>query len=245
MKLDGSHCPWPRPGRGWSVFMGWRDLAFIHWRASVELLRKWVPEELEIERFDGTGWIGVVPFRMEGIRRRWLPAVPGLSAFLELNVRTYVRRDGKPGVWFFSLDAAHKTAVKVARKRFCLPYYLARMSADGIGDGGVRYRSRRVHEGAPAAEFVGDYWPTGEAARSKAGTLEYFLTERYCLYAQAADAKIRRGEILHEPWALAPGAVEIERCTMLSPLGMAMPTEKPVVHFARKLDVVAWTLEVA
>jgi hypothetical protein len=223
--------------------MRWRDLAFIHWRASVEMMRRWVPEGLEIEIFDGTAWVGVVPFRMEGIRHRWLPAVPGLRAFPELNVRTYVRHEDKPGVWFFSLDAAHKTAVKVARKQFHLPYFLAQMSVDDIADGGVQYRSHRVQADAPAADFVAEYRPVGEAARSPAGSLEHFLTERYCLYAAEANGKILRGEILHEPWALQKGEVAIERCTMFNQLQMAMPREKPVVHFSRKLDVVAWKVE--
>jgi uncharacterized protein YqjF (DUF2071 family) len=245
MKLDASHRPWPPPQRPWSVFMRWLDLAFIHWRAPAGSLRKWVPEELEIQTFDGTPWIGVVPFRMEGIRHRLLPPIPGLSAFPELNVRTYVTLGGKPGIWFFSLDAANKTAVKTARKTYGLPYFLAQMEVDPIANGGVRYRSRRIHQDAPEAEFVADYRPVGNAERPKPGTLEYFLTERYCLYASPSEGKIGRGEILHEPWPLQNGEVEIERCTMLQPLGIATPKEKPVVHFARRQDVMAWRLEEA
>ncbi len=225
------------------MFMRWLDLAFIHWRAPIGVLRKSVPEGLEIETFDGTAWIGIVPFRMEGIRHRLLPPLPGIRAFPELNVRTYVMRDGKPGIWFFSLDAANKPAVKTARKLFGLPYFLAAMSVDGIGDSGVRYRSRRIQEDAPAAEFVADYRPVGEVKRAEPGTLEYFLMERYCLYTSPAEGKVARLEILHEPWPLQKGAVEIERCTMLEQLGLSLPNDKPLVHFSKRLDAVAWWME--
>jgi uncharacterized protein YqjF (DUF2071 family) len=243
MNFDASHRQWPPSERRWSIFMRWLDLGFIHWRAPVQVLRKWVPESVEIETFDGTAWVGIVPFQMEGIRHRGLPPIPGLCAFPELNVRTYVTRDGKPGVWFLSLDAANKTAVKMLRKRFGLPYYLARMEVDQRADGGVRYRSRRIHAEAPSAEFIADYWPVGEVEPAKSGTLEYFLTERYCLYASPVEGKIGRMEILHEPWPLQRGEVEIERCTMLEPLGLAMPRERALVYFAKSLDAVAWRME--
>jgi uncharacterized protein YqjF (DUF2071 family) len=243
MQIDATHRPWPPPKRRWSIFMRWLDLAFIHWRAPIGALRKCVPDGVEIDTFDGTAWIGIVPFRMEGIRHRLLPPIPGLRAFPELNLRTYVMRDGKPGVWFLSLDATNKTAVKTVRKRFGLPYFLAQISADGIAEAGVRYRSRRIDQHAPASEFVADYRPTESSKPSAAGTLEHFLTERYCLYASPAEGKIGRLEILHEPWPLQKAEVQIERCTMLDQLGLSLPKEKPLVHFAKRLDVVAWTME--
>ena len=241
MLPDASHRPSPAPNRPWAMFMRWVDLAFIHWRVSASSLQPLVPDGLAIDSFDGTAWIGVVPFRMEGIRHRLLPPIPGLRAFCELNVRTYVSCEGKPGVWFFSLDAASSMAVKVARRTFHLPYFYARMSANPIVGGGIRYRSFRREE--PGAEFLGDYRPISDARRSAPGSLAYFLTERYCLYSADSGGGIWRGEILHEPWPLQAGEVEIERSTMLQALGLAQPKERPVVHFARRLDVVAWRPE--
>ncbi len=242
MKMCADHRPWPVPKRPWAIAMRWVDLAFIHWRASVHTLRKWVPEGLEIQCFDGSAWIGVVPFGMQRVRGRWLPPVPGTCAFHELNLRTYVTTDGRPGVWFFSLDAASRLAVKVARRTYHLPYFFAEMAMENTSQG-VRYRSRRADEGSAPAEFLGTYRPVGESHRPAPGTLEHFLTERYCLYSTDAAGRIFRGEILHEPWPLHPGEAEIERCTMLEPLGLEFPREKPVVYFAPRLDVVAWRLE--
>src|SRR5262245_20685303 len=115
MNLDASHRPWPLPQRPWAMGMHWHDLLFAHWPVKVESLRPLVPSELAIDTFDGQAWLGVVPFRMTAVRPRICPSLPGLSAFLELNVRTYVTAEGKPGVWFFSLDAASRLAVRAAR----------------------------------------------------------------------------------------------------------------------------------
>jgi uncharacterized protein YqjF (DUF2071 family) len=224
--------------------MRWLDLAFIHWRVSIHALRKWVPENLEIQTFDGTAWIGVIPFRMERVRPHCLPPIPGASAFPELNVRTYVTTAGKPGVWFFSLDAASKLAVKAARKTYHLPYFFADMTIENTSQG-IRYRSRRKDELSPPAEFLATYRPVGDIRRAVAGSLEHFLAERYCLYAANPAGQIFRGEILHNPWPLQPGEVEFELCTMLDPLGLDMPKEKPLVHFAKTLDVLAWRLTAA
>src|SRR5262245_24168620 len=140
-RLD--HRPWPLPGRPWTWRQTWRDLLFAHWPISVSALRRFVPRSLEIQEFDGTSWIGLVPFRMTGVMRRWLPDMPWISAFPELNVRVYVERDGKPGVWFLSLDATNALAVWAARRFFYLPYYRAQMSLQRSADGHVQYRSQR------------------------------------------------------------------------------------------------------
>jgi len=119
--------PWPVPARRWSITMCWRDLLFMHWRLPPELIAALVPPELELDTFDGAAWIGVVPFRMTDVGLRHLGRMPWVSSFAELNVRTYVKGGGKAGVWFFSLDAASRIAVRVARARFHLPYFDARM----------------------------------------------------------------------------------------------------------------------
>lgn len=243
---DHSHRSWPPPARQWSVFMRWHDLLFMHWPVPAASLRPLIPVGLELETFDGSAWVGVVPFRMSGIRHRLLPPVPGTAAFPELNVRTYVTIGGKPGVWFFSLDAANRLAVRAARWAFNLPYYDATMSCTREATGGrVSYGSTRTHGGAPPATFAARYQPTGPAFRSGAGSLEYFLTERYCLYSADGQGRVFRGEILHAPWPLQPAECETERNTMTQPIGLDLPDAKPLLHYAEVLDVVAWGLEPA
>jgi len=124
----------------------WERLLFMHWPVPVDVMRAHLPDALTPDTFDGRAWLGVVPFSMRGIRARFMPPIPGTSRFLELNVRTYVTLDGKPGVYFFSLDAASKLAVRVARKWFSLPYMDATMALDEDGDT-ISYRSTRTHEG--------------------------------------------------------------------------------------------------
>ena len=155
------------------MHQSWHDLLFAHWPIPVPGARARVPGSLDLDLFNGQAWIGVVPFRMSGIRPRHLPALPWISAFAELNVRTYVVRDGKPGVYFFSLDAANPVAVHIARRVFHLPYFDARMSLKYDGDW-IEYRSIRTHRGAPAAEFCARYRPTGPVFRADPGSLEPF-----------------------------------------------------------------------
>lgn len=219
--------------------MKWHDLLFIHHPVAVDRLRALVPSSLEVDTFEGQAWIGVVPFRMSGVKPHGVPPLPWLSAFAELNVRTYVTCGGKPGVWFFSLDAANPVAVGVARRFFHLPYFNARMSCHQQGEA-VVYKSIRTHRGTAPAEFRASYRPTGPVVASKAGSLEYWLTERYCLYSSDAHGVTRRVDIHHDPWPLQAGEAEIEKNTMPDWLGMKPLTMVPVLHFVRSLEVMAW-----
>jgi uncharacterized protein YqjF (DUF2071 family) len=161
-----------------------------------------------------------------------------VHAFAELNVRTYVAAEGKPGVWFFSLDAASRLAVRAARAFFHLPYFDARMSCRR--EGAVVYRSERVHRGAPEAFFAASYRGTGGPA---SGELERWLTERYCLYAADGRGGLFRGEIHHPRWPLETAEAEVESMDMTRLLGFGLPDQKPLLHFAGRLDVVGWLLE--
>ena len=205
-------------------------------------MRAAVPPSLELDLFDGRAWLGIVPFRMSGVRLRWTPPLPGLSAFPELNVRTYVRLGDRPGVYFFSLDAASSIAVAAARVWFRLPYYRARMSCERDGEA-VRYAHLRTHSGAPSAELVARYGPTGPVFHAQPGTLEHFLTERYCLYAAPDARRVWRAEIHHPPWPLQPATASFERNTMARAHGFDLPAPpdgEPLLHFARRQDVVVW-----
>ena len=232
-----------RRPRGWIMAMDWDDLLFMHWRADPAALRRHLPAGLELETFDGHAWLGVVPFRMSGVRPRFIPRIPGLHAFPELNVRTYVRRGAVPGVWFFSLDAANPFAVRGARRFFRLPYFDAEMRAGREG-GQVVYASRRTHHGAPAAGFQARYAPAGPAYRAAQGTLDDWLTARYCLYAADPEGNILRCDIHHKPWRLQPARAEVIENTMAAPLGITLEGP-PLLHFAERTEVVAWMPELA
>jgi uncharacterized protein YqjF (DUF2071 family) len=174
---------------------------------------------------------------MMGVRLRWTPPVPWLSVFPELNVRTYVTAQDKPGVWFFSLDAANVLAVAAARLSFHLPYFHARMKCKET-EGWIRYETRRSHRGPP--DFAARYRGAGEFFEAKPATLTHFLTERYCLYSAASEARVYRGEIHHPPWLLQPAEAHLMQNSMAEAAGLFLPDELPLLHFSRRQDMVAW-----
>ncbi len=225
----------------WIMKQQWCDVLFMHWRVPADQLAALLPDSLELELFDGSAWIGVIPFRMRGIRWRWLPPIPGTSAFPELNVRTYVRPrgGGKPGVYFFSLEAANALAVKAARRWFHLPYFHAAMSIVPDRDG-FRYQSSRVHAGAPRAEFAARYEPCGPVWHARDSSLDHWLVERYCLYASDAHAQLWRGDILHDPWPLQSATASIAHNTVAP---VALPDEPPLLHFSKHVNVRVWGLQ--
>lgn len=241
MRLDDvGHRPWPLPSGSPAMFMRWEHLAFLHWRIDAALLRALIPPSLTVDTFEGAAYLGVVPFIMSGVRHWRLPAIPGLRWFPELNVRTYVTDGVKRGVWFFSLDAASRAAVRAARLTFSLPYFDARMGVDVAESGEVRYSSERTHSGAARASLSCAYGPVGEVFRAASGSLDEFLTERYCLYAARPSGRVLRGEIHHERWPLQPARVSVERCAMPEAAGMPGVSGDPIAHYVRSLDVAAW-----
>jgi uncharacterized protein YqjF (DUF2071 family) len=217
----------------------WHDLLFAHWPVDAAILRPLLPPQLQIDTFEGHAWLAVVPFRMTDVRLRGAPAMPWLSAFPELNVRTYVACGGKPGVWFFSLDAGNSLAVAIARAWFHLPYFRARMSC-AEREGWIHYQSERTHRGAPAGLLKGRYRSVNEVFSPHRGTLEYFLTERYCLYAIDGHGQIIRGQIHHQPWRLQLAEAEFTGNAMAEAAGVVLPARKPLLHFAKRQDVVVW-----
>jgi uncharacterized protein YqjF (DUF2071 family) len=234
-----AHRPWPMRSAPWIMTQTWHDLLFAHWPVDAALLRAKVPRAFPLDTFDGQAWVGVVPFRMSNVAPRGLPALPRISAFPELNVRTYVTRDGKPGVYFFSLDAANALAVQTARHVAHLPYYRASMDV-ADREGWIHYRSRRIAAAAAPAELAARYRARGPARPPIAGTLEHFLTERYCLYTEDNAGRSYRLEIHHPPWPLQSADAEFERNTMAQAAGIPLPSAPPLLHFAQRQDMVAW-----
>ena len=215
----------------------WHDLLFAHWTVPSETMRALIPTQLTLDTFDGLCWVGVVPFRMSGIRRRGLPCLPGLSRFAELNLRTYVTHAGKAGVYFFSLDAANLPAVLAARAFYHLPYFHADMTT-GECAGIIHYASRRRRL---RAEFRGRYLPTSEISLAAPGSIEHWLTERYCLYT-THRGQLYRGEIHHAPWPLQTAEAELETNTIAAAAGISLADTTPHLRFARQLDVLIWPL---
>ncbi len=238
-----AHRPWPLPRGPWIMKQVWHDLLFAHWRVRIEVLRPLIPPQLEIDTFGGQAWMGVIPFRMSGVRMRGTMPAPGLSRFPELNVRTYVVRDGKPGVWFFSLDAANRVAVWVARAAFHLPYFWAAMKCEESA-GWIEYKSRRKDRKSVAALFEARYRATGAVFTPQPGSIEHFLTERYCLYTADSKGRIICCEIHHRSWALQLAEASFFENTMAATAGIALAgAQAELLHFSRRQDVLVWAPE--
>jgi uncharacterized protein len=240
-----NHRPYPLASGPWMMKQSWHELLFAHWPLKLSTLRSLIPQPLTLDTFAGECWIGVVPFYMTQVSPRGIPAAPWLSRFPELNVRTYVTVNDKPGVYFFSLDAGNPIAVAIARTLFHLPYFNASMSHQRTGDT-INYRSRRTHKGATQADFVARYGPIAAPFHAQPGTLEHFLVERYCLYTvvkQYGIDKIYRGEIHHAPWPLQVAEFESTHNTMALAAGIQLPDTTPLLHYGQLQEVLIWPLE--
>lgn len=234
-----SHRSWPVPRRPWALRMTWIDLAFLHWPVPRELLKPLIPDSLTLDTFEGEAWIGVVPFGMANVRVRLAPPIPTATNFEELNVRTYVRQDDRAGVWFLSLDAASWLAVMGARTTCRLPYFHAKMRMTRAGKV-IQYLSHRNHARAAKAAFQGRYCPTGPVTESVIGSLESWLTDRYCLFTAGRRGQIYQLDVHHPPWPLQLATVEIQENTMAGAFGIPLSCEPPLVHYSARLDVMGW-----
>ena len=217
----------------------WEDLLFLHWPVSLELLRPLIPAPLEIDTFEGQAWIGTTPFELTDLHITSMPPITGLSSFHECNVRTYVHYDGVPGVWFFSLDCNSPAAVMAARTFYHLPYYNADIELEQRGDT-IAYLLNRTEE-APAL-FQGS-WNIGETVPfSHPESLEFFLTERYCLYSERGG-ELYRARIFHQPWPLQKATMNNYQSTMIEALGVKTFAGEPVLQYAEEIDVEIWGIK--
>lgn len=218
-------------------YQSWRSLAFLHWRVPAETLQPLVPCELTIETFDGSAWIGVVPFSMERVRPWWSPPVPGVSWFLETNVRTYVRDSaGRSGVWFFSLDANSRLAVGIARRFWHLPYrYASLWLRRLVDDAGKSSRTRISYFGVSEDNGMAGYAiklsvDESDLHAATPGSLEHFLVERYLLFAQLPDGRIRRGRVHHAPYRFAAATADVTGQDLLAAAGVPIAWEAKPDH---------------
>lgn len=219
--------------------MRWLDLLFAHWPLSPSACDDLLPFGLDLDTFEGQAWLGIVPFTMDDVAPRGLPVVPRLGRFPEVNVRTYVRHRGRPGVFFLSLDAASRVTVEGARIVFRLPYFRADMASVPSGDA-IAYRSRRTDRRGTPATFTARYRATGPGAPAAPGSLEDWLTRRMRLFSVDGRGRILRTEIDHPDWLLRPAEAEIIDNTMAAAHGLALPDAPPHLLMADRLDVHGW-----
>lgn len=185
------------------MYQRWRHLLFLHWRFDPELVQSTLPPGLTLDTHDGSAWIGAVPFFMHDIRPWWFPTLPRISNFLELNLRTYVRDEhGTPGVWFYTLDCNQPLAVWWARIWFNLPYFHSRMKAEIAADSTrIRYESSRRYAD-PDLTCRYEYQPIGPVRHAEPGSLEFFLVERYILFASLGQGRLASGQVHHVPYPI-------------------------------------------
>jgi uncharacterized protein YqjF (DUF2071 family) len=213
--------PTRRPQGHPAGYQKWRSLLFLHWEVPAAALRTLVPPELEVDTFQGRAYVGLVPFTMRDVRpSRFFPPAPTARDFHELNVRTYVHRQGRdPGVWFFSLDATSSLAVLGARAFFHLPYWRARIDRQTDGER-LAYRAGRLSAGESPPTLQAR-WELGEAlGMAAAGTFEHFLVERYYLYARTARGRLLRGQVHHHPYPLRRARVTTLEESFLGAMGV-------------------------
>ena len=231
------HRSWPLPSNKWIMRQVWRNVLFLHWPIKPRLIRPHLPPELEIDTFEGFAWMGIVAFTMKGIYFRGLPfsVVP---SFPEVNVRTYVVYKGKPGVFFLSLDVDDWASLNIAKRWYRLPYNPANIEVRTGENGAIQYKSVRK-AGNPLA-FEGSCIPTNDTYFAESGTLDHWLTERYCFYTTRNGKDIYHGDIHHLPWPLKKVDVHINQHTLFSPFNIHVSNDPPIAHFSQGVDSLMW-----
>jgi uncharacterized protein len=226
------HRPFPLPGSRWTLGQTWEHTFWAHWPVAASKLRPLVPAELEIEEHEGSAWLSLVFFRVRALRARGALPVPGISSFLQLNIRTYVSGpDGLPGVWFFTIDASSRLAALGVRRIYRVPAFYARMTLEEVEGW---HEAECVRIGEPGRVFSGRYRSSDETFHAEPGTLDWFLTERYRLFARDA-----RAEIHHDRWLLSRAEGEIE-LTSIAPVTLA---GAPLCHSSFRQDALIWPPE--
>jgi uncharacterized protein YqjF (DUF2071 family) len=237
-----AHRQQPLPAGPWIMAQTWHNLLFAHWPIAIDGLRPLVPTNLEIDTYAGQAWVGIVAFRLSGIRLRGFPEVGWVSHFPEINVRTYVTLNGQPGVLFLSLDADNRAAIALAKPWFRLAYQAARIDHQPTADGGFAFAAQRIERGAPPSAFTATYRPTASAFTAAPGSLAQWLTERYCYYSAGPRGQMYRCDIYHPVWPLQPAAAEITQNTMALAHGLHLPDTAPLLHYAHQMQAAIWPL---
>jgi len=226
----------------WIMHQQWHDLLFAHWSVPAEVLRPLIPADLTLDTYNGEAWLGLIAFHLSGIRLRGLPAVPFTCSFAELNVRTYVIRDGKPGIYFLSLDASNPLAAAIARAWYRLGYTKARMSIERENNQ-INFISERTQRGAYPAQFAASYQPVSECYYAIPGTLEYWLTERYRFYTLDNRQRLYSCDVQHAPWPLHKAEAQISFNNMALTHKIDLSSFPPLLHYVPTINAVIWSLK--
>jgi uncharacterized protein YqjF (DUF2071 family) len=221
-------------GHPWVLFMTWRDLLFASWRVPAEALRSKVPPELELDTFDGSAWVTLVPMRVTDMHWRGIPPIPGMDGFRELNLRTYIKRKDRPGVYFLSIDCPASYSDWIARHFFGVPYYEAQIAT--YNDGATFHiASERTQKDKPPAALFAKFRPESASAPPMPGTLDSFLVERYSLYF-VGGGKVYRGDIQHDQWLLHNAELELDVNTISTAAGLEWGAKPDHVGFVQRTD---------
>jgi uncharacterized protein YqjF (DUF2071 family) len=246
------HRPWLPPDSHWLLSQSWNDVLLLHFAMKPETLRRLVPEELTLELYEGVAWLTISPFSASHVRPSGVPPLPGISFSSQISVRTYVTMGGKPGIYYFSMDTTNLSTVWFARMFFRMQYWHSSIQVSGATinspktqNAEIHFRARRLHGPAAqngAARLDVEYAPEGAPTRARTGSLNEFLTERYCVYS-CHRKSFYRTEIHHQPWPLQQVQVDLRDNSMAEPLGLTLPEEPELCHFSRSLKMLTWAPE--
>lgn len=237
---DISHRPFPLYSKNWIMRQAWRNLVFLHWPIPKGILRKFIPTPLQIDTFNGYAWLGIVAFVMDGIYPRNIPFCSLIHKFPEVNLRTYVQYRGKPGVFFLSLDVDNWASNIIAKRWFKLPYYPAQVTYEQ-NDRVIHCESIRKSNNTQI-RFKGRLRPSHKIFHARSETLDFWLTERYCLYSIDTNKNVYCGEIHHRSWPLQKVDIEVEVNTLTSHLNIDLSNKKPITHFSTGVDSLIWNI---
>jgi uncharacterized protein YqjF (DUF2071 family) len=237
--MSRDHLPFPMPDRSHALVQEWRNLSFLHWEVDVERLKPHIPNGLEIDLFEGKAYVGTIPFQMKNVRPRLLPALPGISTFPEFNIRTYVKRNGKAGILFLTLDAQSRITCWYAPRTYGLPYRYAKCQLK-ITDDKYYWKSKRSSDGV---ELEGECIATGGKRQAEKGTLEEFLFERYALYTEH-EGKLNMAYTLHEPWTFRDAKAKVVNNSLTDSYDLGIDVMNPqYVHLSEGVYVHTWSIE--
>jgi hypothetical protein len=233
---------WPSDQKGWIMRQTWEHLLFAHWVVPFDVLRKLVPDSLQIDTFEGQAWVSIIPFMMTGVRLRGLPPIPFTTTFPEINVRTYVKLGQKSGIYFLSLDASKPMITAIAKQWYRLPYARAAMQVVQEREG-LHFQSRRWGKPDGAEAFHASYRPVSDCFFAESGTLEYWLTERYTLFCECSRSKkIFHADVYHEPWRLQKASLELQENTMTH-AAFSLEGAPQLALYARGVQSLVWPIK--
>ena len=239
--MKTGHLPFPVPERKYALKQNWSNLTFMHWEIEPKLLQKHIPKDLELDLFNGKAYVGTIPFSMEKVRPRNIPAISYISNFPEFNVRTYVTKNGKSGVFFLTLDAQSWITCTYAPLAYGLPYKYAKCIMEVSNSDRYYWKSKRSENGIG---IEGESIANGSILKAKKGSLEEFLFERYCLYV-SYRGEIHRAYTCHEPWEYRDAKVTIKdnSLTEFYELGIKNTLKPDLVHVSKGVEVLTWSIE--